>query len=233
MLDTPLLTPLAKLKENTLRKNNSERNNRKLSGKSKGYSFAEVKDRTEADSFDFTRSLNHPSESVFSETFPLIYDELRRHAISQMSKERYNHTLQPTALVHEAWLRITEKGSKDNQWKNRAHFFGAAACAMRRILVESIRRKSTLKRAGDQVRVDFEKIEPTAVEPNEKILLIDEALKHLEVTDPEKAKIVILKFFGGHSNAETAKIMGMGIRTVERHWAFAKVKLYDIIRNQA
>jgi RNA polymerase sigma factor (TIGR02999 family) len=228
---TPLFEQLAKCSEDILSQSKTDKNKRKKPTKPVGSVFTGVKNYSETDNVDFTRSLNDSSEGVFSEAFPLIYDELRRHAVSQMSRERYNHTLQPTALVHEAWLRITEKGKKNNHWKNRAHFFGAAACAMRRILVESIRRKKALKRAGDQVRVDIEKVEPIAVEPGEKILLIDEALKHLEVTDPEKAKVVTLKFFGGHSNAEVAEIMGIGVRTVERHWAFSKVKLYSIIKD--
>lgn len=231
--NTPHLEPLVTRPESILGKSNTPQKNRPQPVKSKTSIFLGARIYREAEQVDFTRSLNDPSQGVFSEAFPLIYDELRRHAMSQMSRESRNHTLQPTELVHEAWLRVTDKGTKNNCWQNRAHFFGAAACAMRRILVESIRRKGALKRAGDQVRVDMEKVDPVAVEPGEKILLIDEALKELELTDPEKAKVVTLKFFGGHSNAEVAEIMGIGVRTAERHWAFAKVKLYEIIRSQA
>jgi len=233
MLSTPLFEQLTKTQPTILNKSKPDMIDRNAAVRPKRNVFTNVKNGYETDNYNLTRSLNDPSESALSDTFSLIYDELRRHAVSQMSREHYNHTLlQPTALVHEAWLRITDKGSQNNQWKNRAHFFGAAACAMRRILVESIRRKNSLKRAGDQVRVDIEKIEPVAAQPSEKILLIDEALKQLEMTNPEKAKVVTLKFFGGHSNVEVAGIMGIGVRTVERHWAFAKVKLYDIIKNQ-
>jgi RNA polymerase sigma factor (TIGR02999 family) len=161
---------------------------------------------------------------------PLVYDDLRRHAAARMAREAAGQTLQPTALVHEAWLRIV--GNGDRTWQNRAHFFGAAAEAMRRILIENARRKSRLKRGGDQVRMDIDQLELAATTPDEKILLIDEALEKLQAQDPEKARIVVLKFFGGRTNQEVAEIMGVTERTVERHWAFAKVWLFQMIRAQ-
>jgi RNA polymerase sigma factor (TIGR02999 family) len=138
--------------------------------------------------------------------------------------------LQPTALVHEAWLRIV--GDGDRTWQNRAHFFGAAAEAMRRILIENARRKSRLKRGGNQVRLDIDQLELAATTPDEKVLLIDDALEQLQVQDPEKAQIVVLKFFGGRTNLEVAEIMGVTERTVERHWAYAKAWLFQTIRTQ-
>jgi len=161
---------------------------------------------------------------------PLVYDELRRHAAARMAQEAAGQTLQPTALVHEAWLRIV--GNGDRTWQNRAHFFGAAAEAMRRILIENARRKFRLKRGGHQVRLDIEQLELAATTPDEKILLIDEALERLQAEDPEKARVVVLKFFGGYTNQEVAENIGVTERTVERHWAYAKAWLFQMIRAQ-
>lgn len=168
----------------------------------------------------------HASE----ELLPLVYQDLRRQAAAQMARERPGQTLQPTALLHEAWLRVT--GSGQPRWQNRAHFFGAAAEAMRRILVENARRKSRLKRGGDLVRVDTDQIELAATTPDEKILLINDALERLQLEDPEKAQVVVLKFFGGRTNQEVAESLGVTERTVERHWAFAKAWLFQHIRTQ-
>jgi RNA polymerase sigma factor (TIGR02999 family) len=147
-----------------------------------------------------------------------------------MAQEAAGQTLQPTALVHEAWLRIV--GNGDRTWQNRAHFFGAAAEAMRRILIENARRKFRLKRGGHQVRLDIEQLELAATTPDEKILLIDEALERLQAEDPEKARVVVLKFFGGYTNQEVAENIGVTERTVERHWAYAKAWLFQMIRAQ-
>lgn len=163
---------------------------------------------------------------------PLVYDDLRRHAAVRMARESAAQTLQPTALVHEAWLRMTGHGRSTPTWQNRAHFFGAAAEAMRRILIENARRKARLKRGGDKVHVDLDQVELATTTPEEKILLIDEALQELQDRDPEKARVVLLKFFGGHTNQEVAQSMGVTERTVERHWAFAKAWLFQCIRAQ-
>ncbi|WP_221031548.1 sigma-70 family RNA polymerase sigma factor [Actomonas aquatica] len=159
---------------------------------------------------------------------PIVYEELRKHARVRIAREPAGQTLQPTALVHEAWLRLVEAG--DHQWMNRAHFFGAAAEAMRRILIESARRKARLKRGGNFERVEFDEAQLAAASPDEKILLIDEALEKLREQDPEKALIVVLKFFVGLTNQEVAASTGVTERTVERHWAYAKVWLYQTIR---
>ena len=161
---------------------------------------------------------------------PLVYQDLRRQAAAQMSREAAGQTLQPTALLHEAWLRVT--GDGDRQWQNRAHFFGAAAEAMRRILIENARRKSRLKRGGDQVRVDADQIELAATTPDEKVLLINDALERLQLQDPEKARVVVMKFFGGRTNQEVAESLAVTERTVERHWAYAKAWLFQHIRAQ-
>jgi RNA polymerase sigma factor (TIGR02999 family) len=161
---------------------------------------------------------------------PLVYEELRKHARARIAREPGGQTLQPTALVHEAWLRLLD--SSDQQWANRAHFFGAAAEAMRRILIESARRKARLKRGGDLERVEYDEAQLASASPDEKILLIDEALEKLRAQDPEKALIVVLKFFVGLTNQEVAASTGVTERTVERHWAYAKVWLYQTIREQ-
>jgi len=160
---------------------------------------------------------------------PLVYGELRRHAAVRMAHEAPGQTLQPTALVHEAWLRISDG---NRAWQNRAHFFGAAAEAMRRILIENARRKSRLKRGGGQLRFDIDQLELAAATPDDKMLLIDEALERLQADDPEKAQVVILKFFGGRTNQEVAETLGVAERTVERHWAYAKAWLFRSIRAQ-
>ena len=164
------------------------------------------------------------------ELLPLVYDELRRHAAARMAREAAGQTLQPTALVHEAWMRLVGEG--DRTWQNRAHFFGAAAEAMRRILIENARRKSRLKHGGDQVRLDLDQLELAATTPDEKILLIDEALERLRTQDPEKAQVVVLKFFGGYTNQEVAANLGVTERTIERHCAYAKTWLFQSIRDQ-
>jgi RNA polymerase sigma factor (TIGR02999 family) len=159
---------------------------------------------------------------------PLIYHDLRRQAAVQMSREAAGQTLQPTALLHEAWLRVI--GDGDRLWQNRAHFFGAAAEAMRRILIENARRKARLKRGGGQVRVDADQVELASTTPDEKILLINDALELLQAQDPEKARVVVLKFFGGRTNQEVAESLAVTERTVERHWAYAKAWLFQNIR---
>lgn len=159
---------------------------------------------------------------------PLVYDELRRLAGAKLAREAAQHTLQPTALVHEAWLRLV--GGSNERWQNRAHFFGAAAEAMRRILIENARRKARLKRGGGQARVDIDSVELAETTPEEKVLLIDEAVEKLKAQDPERAQVVVLKFFGGFTNEEVAESLGVTARTVERHWAFAKAWLFQSIR---
>lgn len=176
-------------------------------------------------------AVNRGEAQASEELLPLVYDDLRRHAMVQMAHEAAGQTLQPTALLHEAWLRLVGKGSRE--WQNRAHFFGAAAEAMRRILIENARRKSRLKRGGDQVRVDTDQIELAATTPDEKVLLINEALERFQVQDPEKAQVVVMKFFGGRTNQEVAESLEVTERTVERHWAYAKAWLFQHIRTQS
>ena len=159
-----------------------------------------------------------PSERLM----PLVYDELRRLAASRMRKEPGGHTLQATALVHEAWLRLA--GNGEHLWESRAHFFGAASLAMRHILVHHARRKAALKRqAGTEANPDSEP------EPEEYVLLVHDSLARLEKDDPDAAKIVLLKFFSGLGSREIARMTGSSVRSVERRWTLAKAKLYKMI----
>ena len=167
---------------------------------------------------------------TLEELLPLVYEELRRLAAARMAQESAGHTLQPTALVHEAWLRLV--GDGDRTWKNRAYFFGAAAEAMRRILIESARRKSRLKYGGGQERLNIADLELADTTPDEKVLLINDALERLEAEHPERGRVVVLKYFGGLTNKETAEILGIGERSVDRHWVCAKEWLFRKVRAQ-
>jgi len=161
---------------------------------------------------------------------PLVYDELRKLAVVRMANESSGHTLQPTALVHEAWLRLV--GAGDRNWQNQSFFFAAAAEAMRRILIENARRKARIKHGGGQERVNIEGLNLAEASPDEKILLVDEALKQLEQENPERARVVLLKFFSGLANKEVAEMMGISERTVGRHWVCAKDWLFRKIHAQ-
>ena len=161
---------------------------------------------------------------------PLVYNDLRRMAAARMASEAQGQTLQPTALVHDAWLRMF--GNGERRWQNRGHFFGEATEAMRRILIERARRKSRLKHGQGWVRLDIDELSLAEATPDDKVLLINEALEHLEAEDPERAKVVVMKFFGGLTNQEVAKILGVAERTVERQWAYAKAWLFQNIREQ-
>jgi RNA polymerase sigma factor (TIGR02999 family) len=166
--------------------------------------------------------------SAGDELLPLVYDELRSLAASHLSREDAGQTLQPTALVHEAWLRLAK--GQERKWNDRQHFFRVAALAMRRILVDRARHKSTLKSGSRAKRLDIDQLELCVAAPDERILLIDEALTRLESDDPESAQIVTLKFFGGFTNKEIAEALGVVERTVERHWAYAKACLLAQIK---
>lgn len=157
---------------------------------------------------------------------PLVYGELRRLAAARMMKESPGQTLQPTALVHEAWLRLVGKG--DCSWQNRAHFFGAAAQAMRRILVDRSRSRAALKRRTPEHGAADMLLQPT----EDHILMIHESLKRLEAEDPDAARIVLLKFFSGLGSEEIAQMSSCSVRSVERQWTLAKARLYQMIREE-
>ncbi len=174
------------------------------------------------------QSVARGDEGAPAQLFNAIYDELRRLAASRMAQESAGQTLQPTALVHEVWLRLG--ADEQPQWQNRAHFFGAAGEAMRRILVENARRKLRLKRGAGQERIELEESAIQAPVEDEKVLRIHEALETLQQEDPQKAEIVKLRFFAGLSYEEIAALLDVNEKTVRRHWEVAKVRLFQLIR---
>jgi RNA polymerase sigma factor (TIGR02999 family) len=162
------------------------------------------------------------------ELLPLVYEELRRLAASRLAQEAAGHTLQATALVHEAWLRLVGQGDPERrpEWNGRAHFFGAAAEAMRRILVERARKKARIRHGGAQQRVDFEQASFASKDPDEMVLALNDALEQLALESPLKAEVVKLRYFAGMEHAETARALGIAEITVRRHWKYARAWLY-------
>jgi RNA polymerase sigma factor (TIGR02999 family) len=154
-----------------------------------------------------------------------VYEELRKVAASQMAQEAPGHTLQPTALVHEAWLRLLPP-EEQARFQNRAHFFGAAAEAMRRILVESARRKKRLKHGGQLERVDVDAVDLPSPMPDDELLALDEALDRLATVDARAAEVVKLCFFVGLTQEQAAKELGLSLATAERLWSFARAWLF-------
>ena len=165
------------------------------------------------------------------ELLPLIYQELRRLAAHRMANEAPGHTLQPTALVHEAYLRLVG-GSQPKQWEGRGHFFAAAAEAMRRILVDRAREKKALKRGGHLERVDLEAVELLSPVPDDELLALDEALDRLATVDTRAAELVKLCFFVGLTQEEAAGELGISLSTAERVWGFARAWLLREVRKQ-
>jgi RNA polymerase sigma factor (TIGR02999 family) len=155
------------------------------------------------------------------ELLPLVYYELRRQAAQRMAHESPGQTLQATALVHEAYLRLVG-GDPDRPWDGRGHFFAAAAEAMRRILVESARRRHRLNRGGRRGRVDLDDAQPAAPETDDDLLALDEALEKLAARDPVQAQLVQLRVFAGLTLAEAAEILGLSASTADRYWAYAR-----------
>jgi RNA polymerase sigma factor (TIGR02999 family) len=160
---------------------------------------------------------------------PLVYEELRKVAAHKMAREAPGQTLQPTALVHEAWLQLG--GDDQPTWQNRAHFFGAAAEAMRRILVDRAREKKALKRGGNMERIDFDGLELAAPVPDDELLALDEALDGLANVDTRAANMVKLCFFVGLTQEEAARELGVSLSTAERVWSFARAWLLREMRN--
>jgi len=163
------------------------------------------------------------------ELLPLVYEELRRLAAHKMASEPHQ-TLQATALVHEAWLRLAQESRPD--WKNRQQFFAVAAEVMRRILVDRARRRRAKKHGGDQERIDIAGLELPFAPGDDLVLQMHDALERLAAEDPDKAQVVKLRFFAGLANAETAALLGVSEKTVQRHWAFAKAWLARAIEEE-
>jgi RNA polymerase sigma factor (TIGR02999 family) len=162
---------------------------------------------------------------------PLVYDELRRIAAGYMRRERPGHTLQPTALVHEAFMRLIDQRRVD--WKNRAQFIGLAAMMMRRILANHARRRAAAKRDGGADRLTVTVGSAEGQESTLDVVALHEALDRLAAIDSRKGQIVELKFFGGLTTAEIAEVMGLSTATVERDWSFARAWLYDAVAHRA
>ena len=160
---------------------------------------------------------------------PVVYEELRKLAAAKMAKEAQEHTLQPTALVHEAWLALT--GDENGQWDGRAHFFGAAAEAMRRILINNARRRQARRHGGGQQRLDVHELEIAATGKDDEMLAVNEALEKLAAHDAAKAELVKLRYFVGLSNAEVAGLLGISEPTVKRQWTYAKAWLLAAIES--
>jgi RNA polymerase sigma factor (TIGR02999 family) len=168
--------------------------------------------------------------SAAGDLLPLVYGELRRLAAFKMAHEGGPQTLQPTALVHEAWLRLG--GSGDQRWDSRTHFFAAAAEAMRRILIDRARRKLAVRHGGGQAAVALDEVEIAVAVPDEELLVVDEALEEFAARDKEKAELVKLRYFVGLTLEETADALGVSVPTASRWWAFSRAWLSDEIERR-
>jgi RNA polymerase sigma factor (TIGR02999 family) len=178
---------------------------------------------------DVTRILSQMEQGdplAASQLLPLVYDELRKLAAAKLAQERRGQTLQATALVHEAYLRLLGADS-NQQWDSRGHFFAAAAEAMRRILVESARRKQRVRHGGEQKRLDLDRAPEVSSQTDDNLLALDEALERLQGDDPDAAAVVKLRYFAGLTIEQTALALDVSVRTANRHWAYARAWLYD------
>lgn len=169
--------------------------------------------------------LSNGDQSVVNELLPVVYEELRRLASNYLRRERSGHTLQPTALVHEAYLRLVDQTRVS--WQNRAHFLGVAAQMMRRILLDHARQHQADKRGHEFQKLSLDENVDKAIELSGDLIAMDDALKTLEQIDPQKAKLVELRYFGGLTYEETAEILGVAPLTVQRHWRLARAWLYE------
>lgn len=171
------------------------------------------------------------NQRALEELLPLIYNELRRLAHNFLYRERPGHTLQTTALVHEAYLKLIDQ--KEARWQNRAHFFAIAAQAMRRILIDSARRHAALKRGGAGEKLSLDDAANISLEPNNNLLLLDEALQALTEIDPQQSQVIELRYFGGLTIEETAEVMKLSPATIKREWAMARAWLHQALTNNA
>ena len=166
--------------------------------------------------------------SAAEHLLPLVYDELRKLAAARMSQESPDHTLQATALVHEAYVRLVDQ-EQSQHWNSRGHFFGAAAEAMRRILINRARDKQRVKRGGGRTRVDLDRLQLSVDSPDDLLVEINGALEKLAAEDPPSAELVKLRFFAGLSHSEAASVLGISRRVADRFWAFGRAWLYDAL----
>lgn len=183
---------------------------------------------------DVTRiltAIEQGDENASEKLLPVVYHELRRMAAHRMANEPAGHTLQPTALVHEAWLQLVD--SRSQSWQNRAHFFGAAAEAMRRILIARARRRKTQRRGAGADHLDADELELAAPAPDDQLLALNEALDRFAALEPQQAELVKLRYFVGLKIPEAAEILGISEATAKRWWTYARAWLFDQIKGSA
>jgi len=184
---------------------------------------------------EFTRILDDVQQGdpkAAEELLPLVYEELRKLAAHRMANEAPGHTLQPTALVHEAWLRLVGNDTP-SQFQNRAHFFAAAAEAMRRILIDRARRKLAVRHGGEQQRVDIQDVDLAVSTDDAQLLAVSEALDKLAVEHKTEAELVKLRYFVGMTNDEAAEALGISLRTAKYYWTHARAWLFRELQTQA
>ena len=188
--------------------------------------------RPSRDMSDLTRllqAMESGEAQAAAKLLPLVYEELRKLAAAKMAHESPNQTLQPTALVHEAWLRLT--GDENVKWEGRGHFFGAAAEAMRRILIDNARRKRARRHGGGQQRVDIEEVEIAVLAKEDELLAMNEALEKFAIVDREKAELVKLRYFVGLTIEEAAAVLNISTPTAKRWWTYSRAWLYQKIQD--
>ncbi len=168
------------------------------------------------------------NEKAAGELLELVYEELRNLAAHKMAQELPGHTLQPTALVHEAWLRLI--GSQNASFQNRAHFFSAAAEAMRRVLIDRARKRNAKRHGGGMQRIELEEISLVSPEADDELLAVNDALEKLVSAHPQQAEVVKLRYFGGRSNEEVAQLLDISVSTVKNYWTFARAWLLQEIK---
>jgi RNA polymerase sigma factor (TIGR02999 family) len=183
-----------------------------------------------SDFAEILEAIERREPEAVARLLPFVYQELRALARSKLRHEPPGQTLQATALVHEAYLRLVKDGTQA-RWDSRAHFFAAAAEAMRRILIDNARRKGRVRHGGEMKRVAFDQVDLAAGEPSAQALALDEALERLEQEDAGKAQLVKLRYFAGLTLEEAGNVLGISAATADRHWAFAKAWLYREMQN--
>jgi RNA polymerase sigma factor (TIGR02999 family) len=181
-----------------------------------------------SDATHILEAMARGDHSSAEQLLPLVYQELRKLAAHKMAVQAPGHTLQPTALVHEAWLRLA--GNEPGRFAGRDHFFAAAAEAMRHILIDSARRKRAARHGGGQTRVDVQDVEIASVADEDELLAVHDALEKLVAEDPRKAELAKLRYFVGMTFEEAAEVLGISVATAKRHWVYARAFLYEEIR---
>lgn len=194
-------------------------------------SFCRHERRNLSDATVLLNAIENGDAKAADQLLPLVYEELRRLAASKMANEAAGHTLQPTALVHEAWLRLV--GDSTPKFANRAHFFAAAAEAMRRILIDSARQKRAVRHGGGQQRVELDHMDLASASDDDQLLAVHEALDKLAAVHPADAEVVKLRYFVGMTNEETAEALGISPRTATQYWAHARAWLFQDISSSA